>query len=46
MDGAKVGALIKKLRTENGMTQAQLAERLIVSDKAVSKWERDRKSVV
>lgn len=40
MDGAKVGALIKKLRTENGMTQAQLAERLIVSDKAVSKWER------
>lgn len=40
MDGAKVGALIRKLRTENGLTQAQLAEKLIVSDKAVSKWER------
>jgi transcriptional regulator with XRE-family HTH domain len=35
----KTGALIRRLRTETGLTQRQLAERLCVSDKAVSKWE-------
>ena len=30
----------KLLRERNGLTQAQLAGRLNVSDKAVSKWER------
>ena len=40
MDSAKTGALIRKLRREKGMTQRQLAEKLHVSDKAVSKWER------
>ena len=33
------GAIIKDLRTKNKMTQADLAERLCVSDKAISKWE-------
>lgn len=33
------GSTIKKLREARGMTQAQLAERIGVSDKAVSKWE-------
>ena len=33
------GAAIKGLRERNGMTQLQLAERLGVSDKTVSKWE-------
>lgn len=33
------GAVIKKLRKKNNMTQAQLADRLGVSDKTVSKWE-------
>lgn len=33
------GAIIKQLREGKGMTQAQLAARLQVSDKAVSKWE-------
>ena len=33
------GAIIRKLREERKMTQTQLAERLNVSDKAVSKWE-------
>lgn len=40
MDAIKVGALIKKLRAEKGMTQRELAEKLSVSEQAVSKWER------
>ena len=36
------GAVIKKLREKNKMTQQQLAEKLGVSDKAVSKWETAR----
>ena len=39
MDQMKTGALIRELRTAAGLTQKQLAERLNVSDKAVSKWE-------
>ena len=33
------GAVIRKLREKNHLTQAELAERLSVSDKTVSKWE-------
>lgn len=33
------GAVIKKLREKNNMTQYQLADKLLVSDKTVSKWE-------
>ena len=33
---------ISKRRTELGMTQAQLAERLHVTNKAISKWENGR----
>lgn len=33
------GAIIKKLREERKITQLELAEKLCVSDKAVSKWE-------
>lgn len=40
MDNKKTGELILKLRTEKGLTQKQLADRLHISDKAVSKWER------
>ena len=40
MDYEKIGALIRRLRTRQGLTQRQLAGRLEVSDKAVSKWER------
>lgn len=36
------GAAIKALREKYGMTQAELAARLCVSDKAVSKWENGR----
>ena len=40
MDQVRTGELIRLLRTEKKLTQKQLAERLCVSDKAVSKWER------
>lgn len=40
MDQIKTGSLIRSLRLRQGMTQLALAERLGVSDKAVSKWER------
>ena len=40
MDNEKFGNLIRRLRKEKNMTQKELAERLFVSDKTVSKWER------
>ena len=39
MDQVMTGELIRRLRTDMGLTQKQLAEKLHVSDKAVSKWE-------
>lgn len=41
MERKSIGTLIAALRRANGLTQKQLAERLGVSDKAVSRWERD-----
>lgn len=40
MNQEKIGALILTLRKEKGWTQKQLADKLDVTDKAVSKWER------
>lgn len=40
MDQIKTGSLIRALRQKQGLTQRGLAERIGVSDKAVSKWER------
>jgi len=39
MDQNKIGKFIASCRKEQGMTQAVLAERLGISDRAVSKWE-------
>lgn len=39
MDAYVTGSTIRKLREVKKLTQAQLAEKLDVSDKAISKWE-------
>jgi transcriptional regulator with XRE-family HTH domain len=36
-----LGTMIEDLRKQHGMTQLELAEKMNVTDKAVSKWERD-----
>lgn len=40
MDQLKIGRFIAECRREKGLTQTQLAERLCITDKAISKWER------
>lgn len=40
MDHEKIGQLIFRLRRERNLTQRQLAQRMHISDKTVSKWER------
>ena len=40
LSAAALGAFIARVRGERGLTQRELAERLYVSDKTVSKWER------
>ena len=41
MEKKTIGGFIAALRKANGMTQKELAEQLHVSDKTVSRWERD-----
>ena len=40
MDNMKTGQLIRQLRKEKDMTQRELADKLHITDRAVSKWER------
>lgn len=54
MDQIKIGKFIAERRKSKKLTQKQLAEKLSISDKTISKWEcgnglpevSDRKSVV
>ena len=41
MEKKTIGKFISALRRANGMTQKELGEKLFVSDKTVSRWERD-----
>ena len=40
MDYNKIGEFIASLRKEKKLTQAKLAEKLFVSEKTISKWEK------
>lgn len=40
MDNEKFGNFVKELRKEKNLTQKELAEKINITDKAVSKWER------
>lgn len=40
MDAKKTGEIISKKRISLNMTQKELADKLFITDKAVSKWER------
>ena len=42
MNQERIGAFIARLRAEKNLTQKELAGRLGVTDKAVSKWENGR----
>lgn len=42
MDNIRFGSFVAQLRKERGLTQKELAQRLHVTDKAVSKWETGR----
>ncbi len=42
MDQIKIGKFIAECRKNEGLTQMQLAERLNITDRAVSKWETGR----
>ena len=40
MDLIKIGKFIANCRKEKKLTQEQLAEKLYITDRAISKWER------
>lgn len=42
MNNKKIGSFISDLRKEQSLSQKELAEKLMVTDKAVSKWETGR----
>lgn len=42
MEQEKIGKFIQTLRKEKNLTQAELAEKLNITDRAVSKWERGK----
>jgi transcriptional regulator with XRE-family HTH domain len=46
MDQKKVGMFIAESRKQKGLTQKELAERLMISDKTVSKWETGKSMAV
>ena len=42
MDQEKIGKFILELRKEKGMTQQELATKIGITDRAISKWENGK----
>ncbi len=42
MDQIKIGKFIAECRKKNNLTQMQLAEKLDITDRAISKWENGK----
>ena len=42
MDQEKIGKFIATCRKKQNLTQAELAEKLCITDRAISKWENGR----
>ena len=42
MNQEKIGKFIRELRVKNEMTQQEVAEKIGVTDRAISKWENGR----
>ena len=45
IDKEKFGEFIAELRKEKGYTQKELADKLFLSNKAISKWETEQVSL-
>ena len=45
MNQTEIGKFITKCRKEKKLTQAQLAEKLNITDRAVSKWETGKSKI-
>lgn len=46
MDAKTTGRFIAELRKQKGYTQKELAEKIMVTDKAISRWETGKGDVV
>ena len=42
MDQEKIGKFIREMRNKNNLTQQELADKIGVTDRAISKWENGR----
>ena len=45
MDQEKIGKFISELRKEKNLTQEQLAEKMGVTDKSISRWENGKSEI-
>lgn len=46
MNQIKIGKFIAKCRKKNNLTQMQLAEKLNITDRAISKWKTEKECLI